>query len=131
LPKLIETLEMVKDVRGPILLHVFTEKGHGFEPACDDPDRFHSPNPFQRGDDGQVISVKKSSSRAYTDIVSHAIYDAMEKDDRVCVLTAAMCAGNKLEKVRDRFDARFFDVGICEGHAVAFAGGMAKAGARP
>lgn len=131
LPKLIETLEMVKDVRGPVLLHVFTEKGHGFEPACEDPVKFHSPGPFQRSDDGRVIPVKKSGSRAYTDVVSDAIYDAMQADERVCVLTAAMCAGNKLERVRADFESRFFDTGICEGHAVAFAGGMAKAGAKP
>ena len=129
--KLVETLEMVKDVRGPVLLHVFTEKGHGFEPACEDPVKFHAPNPFQRSDDGRVIPVKKSGSRAYTDVVSDVIHAAMERDDKVCVLTAAMCAGNKLEKVRSDFPKRFFDVGICEGHAVAFAGGMAKAGAKP
>ncbi|HEX6985651.1 MAG TPA: transketolase C-terminal domain-containing protein, partial [Planctomycetaceae bacterium] len=129
--KLIETLEMVKEVRGPVLLHVFTEKGHGFEPACEDPVKFHAPNPFQRTDDGRVIPVKKSGSRAYTDVVSDAIHGAMATDERVCVLTAAMCAGNKLERVRSDFPKRFFDVGICEGHAVAFAGGMAKAGAKP
>ena len=128
---LIETLEMVKDVRGPVLLHVFTEKGHGFEPACEDPVKFHSPNPFQRSDDGRVVPVKKSSSSAYTDIVSDAIHDALKRDERVCVLTAAMCAGNKLERVRADFPKRFFDVGICESHAVAFGAGMAKAGARP
>lgn len=129
--KLIETLEMVKDVRGPVLLHVFTEKGHGFEPACEDPVKFHAPNPFQRTDDGRVVPVKKSGSRAYTDVVSDAIHGAMGRDERVCVLTAAMCTGNKLESVRADFPKRFFDVGICEGHAVAFAGGMAKAGAKP
>lgn len=129
--KLIETLEMVKDVQGPVLLHVFTEKGHGFEPACEDPVKFHAPNPFQRTNDGRVVPVKKSGSRAYTDVVSDAIHAAMGRDNRVCVLTAAMCTGNKLEKVRNDFPNRFFDVGICEGHAVAFAAGMAKAGARP
>lgn len=131
LPKLIDTLEMVKNVKGPVLLHVFTEKGHGFEPACEDPVHFHSPNPFQRTDDGGVVAVKKSSSSAYTDLMSDAIYQAMARDERVCVLTAAMCAGNKLEKIRADFPTRFFDTGICESHAVAFAGGMAKAGARP
>ena len=131
LGKLIETLEMVKNVRGPVLLHVLSEKGHGFEPACEDPVKFHSPNPFQRTDDGGVVSVKKSGSAAYTNVMTGAIYDAMQRDERVCVLTAAMCAGNKLEKIRADFPERFFDTGICEGHAVAFAGGMAKAGARP
>jgi 1-deoxy-D-xylulose-5-phosphate synthase len=63
--------------------------------------------------------------------MSAAIADAMAADLRVTVLTAAMCQGNKLEKVRERFPERFFDVGICESHAVAFAAGMAKAGLRP
>lgn len=125
-----EYLEMVKDLKGPVLLHVFTEKGHGFKPACEDPVLFHTPPPFERRDD-EVVSVKKSSSRAYTDAVSDAIYAKMEVNPRVAVLTAAMCEGNKLQKVRTVFPDRFFDTGICEGHAVAFAAGMAKAGMRP
>lgn len=123
-------LEMVKDLEGPVLLHVFTEKGHGFAPACEDPVLFHAPPPFERHDEG-VVSIKKSSTRAYTDAVSDAIHAAMQRDPRVAVITAAMCEGNKLNHVREEFPSRFFDVGICEGHAVAFAGGMAKAGMRP
>jgi len=130
LASLREYLEMVKDVKGPVLLHVFTEKGHGFKPACEDPVMFHTPPPFERRND-EVVSVKKSSSRAYTDVVSDAIYSAMEVNSKVVVLTAAMCEGNKLQKVRTVFPDRFFDTGICEGHAVAFAAGMAKAGMRP
>lgn len=126
-----EYLEMVKEVSGPVLLHVFTEKGHGFEPATADPVKFHSPPPFQRNDENEIVSIKSSSSRAYTNVASEAIYRAMEKDDRVAVLTAAMCAGNKLGDIREAFPDRFFDTGICEAHAVAFAGGMAKSGMRP
>jgi 1-deoxy-D-xylulose-5-phosphate synthase len=125
-----EYLKMVKDIKGPVLLHVFTEKGHGFEPACADPVMFHTPPPFQRKDD-EVVSIKKSSSRAYTDVISEVIYGEMESNPKVAVITAAMCEGNKLGKVRETFADRFYDVGICEGHGVAFAGGMAKAGMRP
>lgn len=125
------TLEMVKDVKGPVLLHVFTEKGHGFQPACEDPVKFHTPPPFERDVDNQVVAVKSASKPAYTNVVSDAIHRAMTDDERVTVLTAAMCAGNKLDKIRTDFPDRFFDVGICESHAVAFAGGMAKAGSRP
>ncbi|MFN0050572.1 MAG: 1-deoxy-D-xylulose-5-phosphate synthase [Planctomycetales bacterium] len=125
-----EYLEMVKDLEGPVLLHVFTEKGHGVKPASDDPVLFHTPPPVQLHND-EVVSVKRSSSRAYTDVVSEAIYAAMEVNPRVVVLTAAMCEGNKLQKTREVFPERFFDTGICEGHAVAFAAGMAKAGLRP
>ncbi len=131
LKSLREYLEMVKDVKGPVLLHVFTEKGHGFEPACADPVGFHTPAPFCRDENDEVVPLKKSSSKAYTEAVSDALHAAMQQNDKVTVLTAAMCAGNKLGRIRDDFPDRFFDTGICEGHAVAFAGGMAKAGMRP
>src|SRR5579872_1436324 len=130
LSSLREYLEMVKDLKGPVLLHVFTEKGHGFKPACEDPVLFHTPPPFERRDD-EVVSVKKSTSRAYTDVMSDSIYAAMEVNPQVVVMTAAMCEGNKLQKIRTVFPDRFFDTGICEGHAVAFAAGMAKSGIRP
>jgi len=131
LDSLLRYLELVKDVKGPVLLHVFTEKGHGFEPACEDPVGFHTPPAFERDENNQIVAVKKSSSRAYTDVVSAAIHSAMQRDPRVVVITAAMCEGNKLQKVRSDFPDRFFDTGICEGHAVAFAAGLAKSGLRP
>lgn len=124
-------LEMVKDVSGPVLLHVFTQKGHGFEPACNDPVTFHAPPPFERNGQQGVTMIKKSSARTYTHAVSDALYDAMQRDRKVCVLTAAMCEGNKLSKLRSDFPDRFFDTGICEAHTVAFAAGLAKAGLRP
>jgi 1-deoxy-D-xylulose-5-phosphate synthase len=127
-----EYLELVRDIRGPVLMHVFTEKGHGFQPAATDPVKFHTPSPFCRGDDdGEVVYLSKGSTPAYTDVFSDAIHAAMQLDPRVCVLTAAMCEGNKLQAIRDGFPDRFFDTGICEGHAVAFAAGLAKAGMRP
>ncbi len=131
LPNLIRYLELVKDEEGPILLHVLTEKGHGFKPAEADPVFFHTPAPFECDDEEGIVTVKKSSARAYTDVASTAIATAMRRDPRVTVITAAMCQGNKLEKVRAEFPDRFFDVGICESHAVAFAAGQAKAGCRP
>jgi len=127
-----EYLEMVKEIKGPVLLHVFTEKGHGFKPAAADPVKFHAPAPFCRtDDDSQVNFLAKGSTPAYTNVVSDAIHSAMQRDNRVTVMTAAMCEGNKLQQIREDFPERFFDTGICEGHAVAFAAGMAKSGARP
>ncbi|WP_337175443.1 1-deoxy-D-xylulose-5-phosphate synthase [Paludisphaera sp.] len=123
-------LERVKEMRGPVLLHVLTNKGHGFEPAVKDPVRFHAPAPFRRAEEG-IVPLKVSSRETYTDAFSAALYDACARDPKVAVLTAAMCEGNKLQKVREGFPRQFFDVGICESHAVALAGGMAKAGARP
>jgi len=123
-------LDKVKAMDGPVLLHVLTDKGHGFEPAVKDPVKFHAPAPFQRAEDG-IIPLSTSSGKAYTDAVSGALFAAMQRDPKVAVLTAAMCEGNKLQKIRETFPDRFFDTGICESHAVAFAAGMAKAGARP
>lgn len=124
-------LNLVREMKGPVLLHVLTEKGHGFEPACQDPVRYHTPAPFQRDENNEIVPVKTSSTEAYTNVVSASIHAAMGKNERVCVLTAAMCAGNKLEKLRNDYPDRFFDTGICEGHAVAFAAGMAKSGMKP
>lgn len=124
-------LEMVKEIEGPVLLHVLTEKGHGFQPACEDPVQFHAPPPFARNDENEIVEIKKSKSRAYTNAIADSIYDVMSRNKKVAVITAAMCAGNGLQKIRADFEDRFFDVGICESHAVAFAGGMAKAGGVP
>jgi 1-deoxy-D-xylulose-5-phosphate synthase len=123
-------LRMAKKTEGPILLHVVTEKGHGFRPAAEDPVLFHAPPQFDRAED-RVIQMQKSSSRSFTHVASEAIHRALSLDPRVTVMTAAMCQGNNLEKVRDTFSDRFFDTGICEGHTVAFAAGQAKVGLRP
>ena len=123
-------LKMVRKIKGPVLLHVVTEKGHGFKPASEDPVLFHAPPQFERRDD-KIVAMKKSSSRAYTHTASEAIASQMRANPRVTVMTAAMCQGNKLEKIREEFPERFFDTGICEAHAVAFAAGQAKVGMRP
>jgi 1-deoxy-D-xylulose-5-phosphate synthase len=132
LPKLRRILRDLKTQKGPILLHVFTNKGHGVPEAAEDPVTYHTPPVFEQvGPNGEIVSLKKGGSKAYTDAISFAIHQAMQDDPKVAVMTAAMCQGNKLEKVREDFPDRFFDVGICESHAVAFAAGMAKAGMRP
>ncbi len=125
-------LRDLKGQKGPILLHVFTTKGQGVPQAESDPVTYHAPPVFEEIDlNGTIVKMKKGGGRAYTDAVSSTIYDILKEDSTACVLTAAMCQGNKLEKVRDAFPKQFFDTGICESHAVAFAAGMAKAGARP
>lgn len=132
LPNLRKILRDLKTQKGPILLHVFTEKGHGVPQASADPVVYHTPPVFAKvGPERTSIELKRGGSKAYTDAMSAAIHDAMKLDPKVTVMTAAMCQGNKLEAVRDAFPNRFFDVGICESHAVAFAAGQAKAGLRP
>ncbi|HLN32623.1 MAG TPA: 1-deoxy-D-xylulose-5-phosphate synthase [Gemmataceae bacterium] len=132
LPSLRRWLRDVKSQEGPILLHVLTEKGHGVAQASQDPVTYHTPPVFEKiGPQRTILSLRRGGSKAYTDAVSTAVYQAMENDAKVVVITAAMCQGNKLEKVRSDFPERFFDTGICESHAVAFAAGLAKAGMRP
>jgi 1-deoxy-D-xylulose-5-phosphate synthase len=132
LKSLRKILKDLKGQQGPLLLHVFTNKGHGVPQAADDPVTFHSPGIFEDVGQGNTnIRVKKGSSRAYTDVMSDAIASALRADPKACVLTAAMCQGNKLETIRKEMPKQFFDTGICESHAVAFAAGMAKSGAKP
>jgi 1-deoxy-D-xylulose-5-phosphate synthase len=132
LPTLRRWLRDVKDQQGPVLLHVLTVKGHGVEQASNDPVTYHTPPVFEKiGPERTILSLKRGSSKAYTDAASAAIHKAMQDNPRVVVITAAMCQGNKLEKIRAEFPDRFFDTGICESHAVAFAAGLAKSGVRP
>ncbi len=123
-------LTMVRDMQDPVLLHVVTEKGRGFRPAEEDPVFYHTP-PALRDVEGPEPAPKESHRPAYTNIARDAIWNQMEQNPHVTAITAAMCQGNKLEPIRDGFPDRFFDVGICESHAVAFAAGQAKAGLRP
>jgi 1-deoxy-D-xylulose-5-phosphate synthase len=131
LPKLCDYFERLPEQAGPLLLHVLTEKGHGFEPASANPTAFHAPPPFHTVE-GKVVKVEaKPEGPSYTQHVANAVLAAAEGDGRVAAITAAMCEGTKLGEFRDRFPDRFFDVGICESHAVAFAAGLAKTGMRP
>ena len=124
-------LKMVREIDGPVLLHVITNKGHGYKPAAENPVFFHTPPAFERSDEGDPVLPPSSSSKAFTNHAADAIGDQMRHNERVTVITAAMCQGNKLEAVREEFPDRFFDVGICEAHAVAFAAGQCKVGMRP
>jgi len=124
-------LKMIRNFQGPVLLHVVTEKGHGFPPAAADPTTFHAPPPF-RQENGTVVPLKKASAKPpYTQLVRDALLARMRADEKLVVITAAMCQGNMLEPIRDEFPDRFFDVGICEAHAVNLAAGLAKAGLKP
>ena len=123
-------LAMSRDQDRPVLLHVVTEKGHGFQPAEQDPTSFHTPAPFRR-ENGTEVRFCKVSACSYTEVMRDAILDQMRRNPRVVAIVAAMCQGNMLEPVRETFPDRFFDVGICESHAVAFAAGLARAGMRP
>jgi 1-deoxy-D-xylulose-5-phosphate synthase len=122
-------LQLVRDFKEPVLLHVVTEKGHGFQPAEADPTLFHAPAPFKE-ENGEIVPLKPSRP-SYTQLVRDAIHARMKTDPRVTAITAAMCQGTMFESIREDFPDRFFDVGICESHAVAFAAGLARSGLRP
>ena len=127
-------LYLAQRISTPVLLHVMTEKGHGFAPAEDDPTKFHAPAPFIRQCDPNGVRATfrtRRTSQTYTDVASVAVERLMEQDPDVTVIVAAMCQGTKLEKVREKYPKRFFDSGICEEHAVAFAAGLAKSGTHP
>ena len=123
-------LRMVNECEEPVLLHVVTDKGHGFQPAEEDPVFFHTPPKLEVAENS-ATPVPRPPTQVYTHFARDAISAAMDSDDRVTVLTAAMCQGNKLEPLREKFPERFFDTGICEAHTVTFAAGQAKAGMRP
>ncbi len=114
----------------PVLLHIITQKGHGFHPAEEDPARFHAPPKVVYDQQGEM-HLQRTKQVSYTKIAASELYQAMLFDPKVCVIAAAMAQGNFLEKIREDFPDRFFDVGICESHAVAFAAGLAKSGMRP
>ena len=123
-------LEMVKDVDGPGPAARPDRQGARLPAGRGGPGELPHAAAVHMRSRGRILPLKNSSSRkAYTDAVSAGdSRSRWQRNPKVTVMTAAMCQGNKLEKVRDAFPDRFFDVGICESHAVAFAAGQAKAG---
>ena len=128
LPTLIEMLEDVKKIDTPVLLHVKTIKGKGFEFASTDPTTFHSPKPFRvHGCSAELITSGRSFTKAYSD----ALDDVMQRDSKVVTVTAGMPHGTGLAEVMKAHPKRSFDVGIAESHAIDMCAGMAKAGMKP
>ena len=124
---LIPTLKKLLALKGPILLHVVTKKGKGYPPAEKEPIRFHSAAPF-------VIATGEPATHtapSYTSVFSKKLTALGAEDRAIVAVTAAMPEGTGLDRFRDAYPARFFDVGIAEGHAVAFAGGLAASGFKP
>jgi 1-deoxy-D-xylulose-5-phosphate synthase len=129
LKELEETFRKVKNIRGPVLIHVITQKGKGFKPAEENPTPFHGISPF---DKITGVPIKKAGSNpSWSKAFGEALVELAEKDDKVVAITPAMKEGSGLTDFANRFPDRFFDVGIAEQHAATFAGGLAKEGLKP
>src|SRR2546429_1780159 len=129
LPGMINMLAELKDVAHPVLLHVKTVKGKGYEVACDEPTKFHSPAGFAVH--GCNVELNKSSGKSWTNAFADALIDLAKQDPRIVALTAAMPDGTGLSKFEKEIPERYYDTGICESHLTGMAAGMCKAGMRP
>lgn len=128
LPTLIDMLTELREFDRPVLLHVKTVKGKGFDFSAGDPSKFHSPSPFTV--EGCRVEMKKSG-RSFTTAYADALIDIMKRDEKVYAITAAMPDGTGLNKVMPLFPDRSLDTGICESHAMDMAAGLAKTGLKP
>ncbi len=126
---LLPTLANVRELRGPVLLHVLTRKGLGFAPAEDDPVTWHGLGPYDP-DSGEQISTP-AGPPSYTQVFASTLCRLAEQDSRIVAITAAMPGGTGLSTFAERFPDRCFDVGIAEQHAVTFAAGLAVGGRKP
>jgi len=126
---LLATLENMRDLKGPQLLHVVTRKGKGYAPAEADPIKWHGPGPFDPA--SATIFKEKSSGPSYSQVFGQWIGDMAARDPRVVAITPAMREGSGLVEFEKKFPDRYFDVGIAEQHAVTFAAGLACEGVRP
>jgi len=140
--ELTDTLEQMKNIEGPVLLHVLTEKGRGFQPASADPTGWHSSGKFQV-QNGKVIAPDEVSDdsceaqepnlpgRTYSSVLGDVLVELGEEEPRLVAITAAMRDGTGLSAFAERYPDRFYDVGIGEQHGVGLAGGLAAGGLKP
>ena len=128
---LTETLQNIRNVEGPVLLHVITEKGKGFEPASANPERYHSAGNFKMHN-GKVKETPKDPKQvSYTKVFGKTIIELAETNKDIVAITAAMPDGTGLDAFSKEFPDRYFDVGICEQHAIGLANGLVAAGLKP
>lgn len=125
---LVTTLRNINALNGMQFLHVVTQKGKGFEPAEDDPNKYHGVNKF---DPCNGVAHNKSEQKTYTQVFSDWLVDMGSADEKLIAITPAMCDGSGLNAFAHEYPGRYYDVGIAEQHAVTFAGGMACEGYKP
>jgi 1-deoxy-D-xylulose-5-phosphate synthase len=127
---LMDVFHNIRDAEsGPILVHVVTKKGKGYEPAETSADKYHGVSKFNVITGAQAKA--QSNAPSYTSVFAESLIDEAQRDDRIVAVTAAMPSGTGLDKFAEIFPSRIFDVGIAEQHAVTFAAGLATEGMKP
>ncbi len=126
LPQLIESFKFLKNAERPVVLHVLTQKGKGFQPAMDLQKKFHGLGPYD-----PETGKTRPGQQTYSEAFANTLVDLAKIDERIVAITAAMPNGTGLDLFRPHHPKRYFDVGIAEEHAVIFAAGMATRGFRP
>jgi len=129
LPQVVKLFEQIKNLEGPILVHLLTEKGKGYTPAEEHIQKYHAATPFDKAT-GEALK-KSSSVPSYTSIFGKALVEIAKENEKVVGITAAMPDGTGMDYFQKEFPNRYYDVGIAEEHAVTFAAGLATQGAIP
>jgi len=127
LPLLVDTFKFLKAADHPVLLHVLTQKGRGYQPALDGQKKFHGLGPY----DAETGNTKPAGLPTYSEVFANTLVELANQNERIVAITAAMPNGTGLDLFRPHHPRRYFDVGIAEEHAVVFAAGMATRGYRP
>jgi 1-deoxy-D-xylulose-5-phosphate synthase len=127
LPLLIETFNFLKSENRPVLLHVLTQKGKGYQPALDKQKKFHGLGPY----DPETGETKPVGQVTYSEVFANTLVELANEDEKIVAITAAMPNGTALDLFRPHHPKRYFDVGIAEEHAVIFAAGLATQGFKP
>ena len=122
LPVLLDTLSNIRELKGMQFLHIVTQKGKGFEPAEDDPNKYHGVSKF---DPANGVSPASGAAKTYTQVFGDWLVDMADADGKLVAITPAMCDGSGMNAFAEKHPSRYFDVGIAEQHALTFAAGMA------
>ncbi|MEK7450056.1 MAG: 1-deoxy-D-xylulose-5-phosphate synthase [Planctomycetota bacterium] len=131
IPLLVHTIQEIQRFKKPVILHIITDKGRGSADALNDPYRFHGIGPGKTKVDKVREELTKTDGLSYTDIFGRAMTELAGHNDKIVAITAAMPDGTGLVDFANKFPHRYFDVGICEQHAVGLSAGLANAGLKP
>ena len=129
--QLVKTFRDVKDMTGPKIVHLHTRKGKGYKPAEENPAVWHAPGKFNEETGERIVGDTSGKPLKYQDVFGHTLVQLAKQNDRVVGITAAMPSGTSMSMLQEAMPDRTFDVGISEGHAVTFSGGLAKDGMHP